>query len=178
MDEYLGVPDSHSASFRRFLRERFVDLVHPGQVHYLRGDAEEPIKECARYASLLRAEPIDLCCLGIGENGHVAFNDPAVADFEDPSTVKLVQLDEACRGQQVGEGHFPNLEAVPRYAFTLTVPALCSAGRMLCVVPERRKADAVRATLRDTPSTACPASILRRQPQATLFLDADSASLL
>ena len=120
----------------------------------------------------------DLCCLGIGENGHIAFNDPPVADFNDPHKVKLVKLDEGCRLQQVGEGHFPNLEAVPQYAFTLTIPMLCSAERMLCIVPERRKAPAVRAALKDPIGTACPASFLRTQPHCTLFLDAASASLL
>jgi glucosamine-6-phosphate deaminase len=120
----------------------------------------------------------DLCCLGIGENGHLAFNDPPVANFEDPLTVKLVQLDEPCRQQQVGEGYFPDIAAVPRYAFTLTIPALCSAKKMICVVPEKRKAGAVKKTLRGPISPACPASFLRRQGHCTLFLDADSASLL
>ena len=117
-----------------------------------------------------------LCCLGIGENGHVAFNDPPVADLNDPRLVKLVKLDEPCRRQQVGEGCFPTIESVPQYAFSLTVPALCAARKMVCVVPERRKAHAVRQTLRGPISTACPASILRRQPHATLFLDAESAA--
>jgi glucosamine-6-phosphate deaminase len=178
MDEYLGVGADHPASFRRFLRERVHARLPVREFHYLAGDAPEPLKEIARYTGLLRAAPLDLCCLGIGENGHVAFNDPPVADFDDPHDVKLVQLDEACRRQQVGEGCFPMLDAVPRYAYTLTVPALCRASRLVCVVPERRKAEAVRATLRDPVSTACPASMLRRQPHATLFLDADSASLL
>ncbi|MBK9139530.1 MAG: glucosamine-6-phosphate deaminase [Verrucomicrobia bacterium] len=178
MDEYLGVPDTHPASFRRFLRERVELRCHPRAFHYLRGDAPEPLKEVERYRALLAEAPIDLCCLGIGENGHVAFNDPPVADFNDPFTVKLVQLDEACRRQQVGEGCFPTLEAVPQYAYTLTIPALCAAAKMVCVVPERRKAAAVRATIQGPLSTACPASILRRKPHCTLFLDADSASLL
>ena len=131
-------------------------------------------RECDRYGGLLAAQPIDLCCLGIGENGHVAFNDPPVADFEDDRLMKLVKLDEACRRQQVGEGAFPSLGAVPEYAYTLTVPALCGARRMICVVPERRKAVAVRDTLTGPISTACPASVLRRQNHAVLFLDRDS----
>lgn len=178
MDEYLGVSDSHPASFRRFLRERVERRFRPKVFHYLAGDAPEPLKEIERYHELLTAAPIDLCCLGIGENGHVAFNDPPVADFNDPHLVKLVQLDEACRRQQVGEGCFPTLESVPQYAYTLTIRALCSAEKMICVVPEQRKAEAVRAAVRGPIATTCPASILRRKPHCTLMLDADSASLL
>ena len=178
IDEYLGIGDDHPASFRRFLRERVHARLPVHEFHYLAGDAPQPLQEIERYTRLLQAAPIDLCCLGIGENGHVAFNDPPVADFTDPHPVKLVQLDEACRRQQVGEGCFPTLEAVPRYAYTLSVPTLCRAAQMLCVVPEKRKAPAVRDTLRGPIATNCPASILRRQPHATLFLDADSASLL
>ena len=178
MDEYLGLPANHSASFRRYMRERVELKVKPKAFHYLEGDAMEPIKECDRYTALLSAQPIDLCCLGIGENGHIAFNDPPVADFKDPRQVKIVKLDMACRQQQVGEGHFPNLDAVPQYALTLTIPMLCSAGRMLCIAPEKRKAKAVREALEGPISAACPASFLRRQPQATLFLDGDSSALL
>ncbi len=178
MDEYLGLSADHPASFRRFLREHLAAKIRPRALHLIAGDAPEPLKEIARYTALLQEAPIDLCCLGIGENGHIAFNDPPVADFHDPHTLKLVALDEACRRQQVGEGCFPNLEAVPRYAYTLTVPTLCQAGRLVCVVPERRKARAVRDALRGPVSESCPASILRRQPHATLFLDAESASLL
>jgi glucosamine-6-phosphate deaminase len=178
MDEYLGISPEHPASFRRFMRERVAGRVQPRAFHFLEGDALEPIRECDRYATLLRQQPIDLCVLGIGENGHVAFNDPPVANFDDPLLVKIVKLDEACRQQQVGEGAFPNLESVPQYAFSLTIPALCSARKMLCVVPEKRKATAVKATLEGQVSVACPASILRRQPHATLLLDSDSASEL
>jgi len=178
MDEYLGVAEDHPASFRRFLREHLIDAVRPRTVHYIAGDALEPLEECERYTQLLRAEPIDLCCLGIGENGHIAFNDPPVANFTDPRGVKIVKLDHACRQQQVGEGCFPNLAAVPQYALTLTIPLLCSARTMLCIVPEKRKARAVKDALQGPIHTACPASFLRRQPHATLFLDADSASLL
>ncbi len=178
MDEYLGLPADHPASFRRYMKERIEARLKPRTFHYLEGDALEPVKECDRYARLLRAQPIDLCCLGIGENGHVAFNDPPVADFQDPLTVKLVKLDEACRRQQVGEGHFPGIEAVPQFAFTLTIPALCSAKKMICVVPEKRKAQAVKDALRGPVNTDCPASILRQQVHCVLFLDADSAALL
>lgn len=178
MDEYLGIPATHPASFRRYMRERVASLLQPRQFHYLEGDALEPIKECERYARLLQAQPIDLCCMGIGENGHLAFNDPPVADFEDSRPVKIVQLDEACRMQQVREGHFPGLSAVPQYALTLTIPTLCAAGEIVCICPEQRKAQAVKNALQGPVATACPASILRRQPRATLFLDADSSSLL
>jgi glucosamine-6-phosphate deaminase len=178
MDEYLGVTADHPASFRRFLRERLVEWVRPGACHYLAGEAPEAVAECERYTRLLREQPVDLCCLGIGENGHVAFNDPPVADFSDPQTVKVVALDEACRRQQVGEGAFPTLAAVPVRALTLTVPALCSARRMVCVVPERRKARAVRDALHGPVSADCPASVLRRQAHCTLFLDADAAAWL
>ncbi len=178
MDEYLGIPADHGASFQRYMRERVERRVSPRQFHYIRGDAWLPLDECARYAGLLAAQPIDLCCLGIGENGHLAFNDPPVANFDDPHKVKLVKLDVASRQQQVNEGHFPSLEAVPQYAFTLTIPQLCSAKRMFCIAPEKRKAKAVKAALAGPIDTACPASFLRRQPQATLFLDVDSASLL
>ncbi len=176
MDEYLGLSPAHPASFQRFIRERIEELFHPGKVHYLQGDSLEPIKECERYAGLLSAQPIDLCCLGIGENGHLAFNDPPVARFDDSLAVKIVRLDEGCRQQQAGEGHFPRIEAVPAYALTLTIPALCSARRMICIVPENRKARAVRESLTGPVSTACPGSFLRKQPHAKLLLDRDSAS--
>jgi len=175
MDEYLGIDAQHSASFRRFLREHVEERVKPRAFHYIAGETLQPLDECERYSRLLRAQPIDLCLLGIGENGHLAFNDPPVANFADPHLVKLVKLDDACRQQQVGEGHFPNLAAVPQYAFTLSIPALCAAKRMLCIVPERRKADAVKAALLGPIETACPASFLREQPHCTLFLDAESA---
>ena len=178
MDEYLGVGESHPASFRRFLREKVETVLQPKAFHYLRGEADDPIKECERYTGLLRAQPVDVCCLGIGENGHLAFNDPGVADFHDGRLVKLARLDEACRSQQVGEGAFETLEDVPQFAYTLTIPALCSARRMVCVVPEQRKAEAVRRTLQGPIAPSCPASILRRQAHATLYLDADSASRL
>lgn len=178
MDEYLGIDAGHKASFRRYLRERVQTLVQPKAFHFIEGDVDLPLDECARYESLLKAQPIDLCCLGIGENGHIAFNDPPVARFEEKHLVKLVKLDHSCKMQQVKEGHFPSLEAVPPYAFTLTIPALCSARKMVCIAPETRKAEAVRNTLRGPVSTDCPASFLRTQPQCTLLLDHDSAALL
>ena len=178
MDEYLGISANHTASFRRYMKEKVESRVSPKAFHYLIGDAAEPIQECERYSRLLGAQPIDLCCMGVGENGHIAFNDPPVANLNDPLRVKIVQLDHACRMQQVGEGHFPSLEAVPQYALTLTIPALCSARKIICICPETRKAKAVKAMLQGPVDSACPASALRHQPQATLFLDPDSAALL
>lgn len=113
MDEYLGMSMDHTASFRRYLKERVSDVVHPAAAHYLEGDAMEPLKAIRAYSDNLASAQVDLCCLGIGENGHLAFNDPAVADFEDPEPIKIVKLDEKCRQQQVGEGHFPDIKAVP-----------------------------------------------------------------
>ena len=178
MDEYVGLPDTHPASFRLWIKTRLADKVHPRIVHYIVGDAADAAEECRRYGRLLLESPIDLCLLGVGENGHIAFNDPHVADFHDPATIKLVELDERCRLQQVGEGHFASLEEVPREALTLTCPALMRSRHMICSVPERRKAEAVRNTLEGPVSPACPASLLRTHPQATLYLDTESASLL
>ena len=142
------------------------------------GDTGDAEAEARRYADLLRAHPLDLCCCGIGENGHLAFNDPPVADFDDPLDVKIVALDDASRRQQVAEGHFATVDDVPTHAITVTIPALLRAGRVLAIVPEMRKAAPVQAALEGPISTACPASFLRTQPHATLYLDADSASLL
>lgn len=178
MDEYLGLPATHKASFRKYMKERVESLVRPKAFHYLEGDCAQPLDEIERYTRLLRSQPIDLCCLGIGENGHIAFNDPPVARFDDPHWVKLVQLDDACKMQQVKEGHFASLETVPPYAFTLTIPALCAAKKMMCVAPETRKAQAVYDALRGPIATSCPASFLRKQPQCTLLLDTDSAAKL
>ncbi|MBW4686052.1 MAG: glucosamine-6-phosphate deaminase [Komarekiella atlantica HA4396-MV6] len=178
LDEYLGIAADHTASFRRYMRERVEKRVDPKKFHYLEGDTLQPVGECDRYTKLLQAQPIDLCCLGIGENGHLAFNDPSVANFQDPYCVKLVKLDTANRQQQVSTGYFPNLEAVPQYAFTLTIPMICAAKKILCLAPEKRKAHVVKEILQKSISTDYPASILRQQAQATLFLDVNSASLL
>ncbi|MBE9052998.1 glucosamine-6-phosphate deaminase [Nostocales cyanobacterium LEGE 11386] len=178
LDEYLGVTADHPASFRRYMRERVEKRVCPQQFHYIEGDALEPVAECDRYTKLLQAQPIDLCCLGVGENGHLAFNDPAVANFQDPYSVKLVKLDTANRQQQVNTGHFPNIDSVPQYAFTVTLPLICAAKKIICLAPETRKAQVVKEMLQGSISTNCPASILRQQLSATLFLDVNSASLL
>jgi glucosamine-6-phosphate deaminase len=169
MDEYVGVGPDHPAGFRRWIRKRIVDRVGPRAAHYLDGLAE-PAAECERYGELLRTHPLHLCCLGIGENGHL--------DFDDPLDVKVVELDGACRRQQVNEGHFPAVDAVPTHAVTVTVPALLRARKVIAVVPEARKAEPVRAALYGPQSTRCPASILRSRPQVTLHLDAGSAGAL
>lgn len=178
MDEYLGMKADHPASFRRFIHEKIVDHVRPHNFFELEGDAHDPEEECKRYGRILESHPATLCCLGIGENGHLAFNDPPAADFNDPQQVKIVELDPVCRMQQVGEGHFPTLETTPTHALTLTIPALLAAQHVLAIVPEKRKAEAVRNALVGPISTACPASILRKTSHARLFLDQDSASLL
>ena len=177
MDEYVGVGPDHPAGFQRWIRERIVEPARPRAAYYVEGlgDAEA---ECDRYAALLRSHPLDLCCLGIGENGHLAFNDPPVADFADPLDVKVVELDAASRMQQVHEGHFATLGAVPAHAITVTVPALLRAGRVLAVVPEARKAEPVRAALTGPIAPSCPASALRTVTRATIHLEPDSARLL
>jgi glucosamine-6-phosphate deaminase len=176
MDEYRGISGEHPASFRRYLRERVVDRVHPGGFYFIAGDASDPEAQCRRYAALLGEHPLDLCCLGIGENGHLAFNDPPVADFDDPLDVKVVALDEACRRQQVGEGHFATMADVPVEAITVTIPALLRAGRILANVPDARKRDPVRMALTGPVTAACPASILRTRDHVTLHLDRSSAA--
>ncbi|AFY34387.1 glucosamine-6-phosphate deaminase [Calothrix sp. PCC 7507] len=178
LDEYLGITQDHSASFRRYMQEHVAKRISPKDFHYIEGDALQPLLECDRYSKLLQAQPIDLCCLGVGENGHLAFNDPSVANFQDPYSVKLVKLDVMNRQQQVNTGHFPHLDSVPQYAFTVTIPLICSAKKILCLAPTTRKAKVVQQMLQGSISQEYPASILRQQPQATLFLDVNSGSLL
>lgn len=178
MDEYVGMPLTHPSSFRRWIRLLIEEKVHPGIINYMEGDAPDPDAEMERYSRLLRAEPIDLAFVGFGENGHIAFNDPHVADFDDPAEVKRVSPDDVSRRQQAGEGHFANPDLMPKEAFTMTCPALFRAGAWICSVPELRKARAVRCALEGPISTACPASIVRTHPNATVYLDRESASLL
>jgi len=177
MDEYAGMSETHPASFRRWIRERLVNQVYPARVHYLAGDAPEMEKEMERYSALL-AGPIDLAFVGFGENGHIAFNDPPVADFADSRLIKRVTLDQACRQQQFNEGHFPALEVVPTEAITLTCPALMRADTWICCVPDRRKAMAVQCALEGPVSTGCPASLVRTHQNSFVYLDRESASLL
>ncbi len=180
LDEYVGIAPDHPASFRHWIRTRFEEKVRPGSMHYIRGDAPDPDQEARRYSALLLADAIDLAFVGFGENGHIAFNDPPVADFADPLTVKRVALDPASRAQQVNEGHFPNLAAVPREALSVTCSGLMRAMYWVCSVPEARKAAAVRAALEDPIGPACPATMVRLRPRdrSFIFLDRESAALL
>ncbi|RUL87796.1 6-phosphogluconolactonase [Tautonia sociabilis] len=181
MDEYLGLDADHPASFRRYLHEHIFRLANlpPDRLRLIPGEqTDRPLKTCLDYEDLLRAEPPDVVCAGIGENGHLAFNDPPVADFLDPVLIKVVRLDHACRVQQVNDGCFPSLDDVPTHAYTLTVPALLSAPVVSVVVPGPRKADAVLATLNGPISESCPATALRRHEGAVLYLDRDSARLV
>jgi len=178
MDEYVGLPEDAPQRFGNFLRAHIFDLVRPGRVEYINGNAPDPEAECERYAKLLQERPIDIVCAGIGENGHMAFNDPHVADFEDPKVVKVVTLDEVCRQQQVHDGAFATIEEVPRQALTMTMPALMSARWITCVVPGPTKTEAVYRTLRGPISTACPATIMRRHDHAVLYLDQAAAAKL
>jgi glucosamine-6-phosphate deaminase len=178
MDEYVGLPVDHPASFRRYMREKLTDRVRLRQFHEINGNALEPQRTAAVYAEQLRAAAPQLCLLGIGENGHLAFNDPPVADFSDALDAKVVELDQVCREQQVAEGWFAGIEDVPESAITLTVPALMRVPRLIASVPGIRKAAIVRRALSEPISTACPATILRTHPGATVFLDEESASEL
>ncbi len=178
MDDYVGLSGTHPQSFRHYLHEHLLRQVKIGCFHPLPAEESDAIAVAARYTALLRAQPIDLICMGIGENGHIAFNDPPVADFDDPLLVKVVELDLACRQQQVNDGCFPTLAAVPRHAFTLTIPVFRQARRLSIQVPGPRKAAAVLATVEGPFTTACPASILRQHPAAILYLDSAAANLL
>ena len=177
MDEYIGLDPAHPASFPLFLRLHIVDYIKPKAFFPVPPSTlQNAEKICTDYDDLLRTYPADLCVLGIGENGHLAFNDPPFAFFRDPLWVKTVKLDDASRRQQVGEGHFQNIGEVPTHAITLTIPALLAARHVLALVPEGRKADAVHRSLNGPITEDCPGSILRKTPHAHLFLDTDSAA--
>ena len=178
MDEYIGLPADAPQGFGNFLREHLFESVRPGTVHYLNGQASDPDEECERYAALLEAHSVDIVCAGIGENGHLAFNDPPVADFADPLKVKVVELDEACRIQQVHDGCFADFGSVPTHALTMTIPALLSARCIRTVVPGPTKAQAITDTLTGPIGTHCPATALREHSDSILYIDRDSASLL
>ena len=177
MDEYIGLPLDAEQRFGTFLKERIFGRVPFKSVHYINGQAQ-PEKECDRYSLLLKQYPVDIVCLGIGENGHIAFNDPHVAKFDDPELVKVVALDEKCRMQQVHDGCFRSIELVPTQAISLTIPALVAAKYVFCIVPASTKAQAVYDTIYGEISESCPASILRTKANAVLYLDSDSAALL
>ena len=178
MDEYVGLPESSEQSFRVYLRRGFLDHVETARFHPIRGEASSPAAEASRYASLLAAGLIDVVALGIGENGHVAFNDPPVADFSDPVLAKVVELDEMCRQQQVNDGCFSDIGLVPRSAITITLPVFAGAGNLCAVVPGPRKAKAVRDAVLGPIGPTCPATVLRTHPRSELFLDLEAAALL
>ncbi|PAV31677.1 glucosamine-6-phosphate deaminase [Virgibacillus profundi] len=173
MDEYIGLKPKSEQSFSKFLCDRLFDGVEPGKIHLING-LNNAANECQVYSELLNEAPIDIVCLGIGENGHIAFNDPPVADFNDPEKIKMVMLDEVSRQQQVNDEVFPHLDDVPTHALTLTIPALMSGSHLYCIVPGLTKREAVRKTLTGLISEIIPASILRRHPDCTLYLDKDS----
>ena len=178
MDEYIGLDKDAPQGFGNFLKEHIFGLVPFKSVHYIDITATNPEKEADRYGKLLDENPTDIVVMGIGENGHIAFNDPPVADFSDKALIKPVKLDEICRNQQVNDGCFAKLSDVPEYALTLTVPQLMSAPHLFCIVPAKTKAYAVKETLTGKIDEHCPASILRLQSDAHLYLDPDSASML
>jgi glucosamine-6-phosphate deaminase len=175
MDEYIGLDKSHPGLFGNFLKDRLFDKVPFNKVHYLNGNAEDPNAECRRYSDLLNEYPADIVCMGIGENAHLAFNDPHVADFKDPLLVKTVDLDKVSRRQQVNDGCFAAIDEVPVSAITLTVPALLRANAVYCIVPGINKAKAVYHTLYAEVSEQYPSTSLRKHPHATLYLDKESA---
>jgi glucosamine-6-phosphate deaminase len=178
MDEYLGMPDQHPASFRRYLRENVTSKAPIREFHGIDGMAADPEKTCCDYAALLLSNTPLLCLLGVGENGHLAFNDPAEADFDDPQDVKIVSLDQVCRQQQASEGWFSSAAEVPSRAITLTIPTLFRVPELILSVPGPRKAHIVKRTLTEEISTRCPATILRRHPNTTVYLDGESAAEL
>ena len=177
LDEYVGMPETHPASFRRYLKERIADRVHPGAFHYIQGEAADPEAEARRVGAILARHPIDVAFVGIGENGHLAFNDPP-ADFQAREPYLVLELDEACRRQQLGEGWFQALEDVPRRALSMSISQILKSAEILCIVPDTRKAQAVRDCLEGDVSPRHPASVLQEHPRTTVFLDEPAASLL
>lgn len=178
MDEYVGLTAAHPASFRSYLQKNLLAKVSVARFHPIAGEASDAAGECARYAALIEEAPIDLICLGIGENGHLAFNDPPVADFGDAVSAKVVELDSACREQQVHDGCFPRIEDVPRHAITLTLPVFLRARHLSVVVPGERKAEAVQRSVQGPITTECPGSLLQTREDVTLFVDQASAARL
>jgi len=178
LDEYIGLEADHPASFRKFLKERFVDKV-PGlkAVHFVNGDADNPEQECQRLGAIIATHPIDVAMVGIGENGHLAFNDPP-ADFETEEAFIVVELDERCRKQQLGEGWFQTLEQVPKRAISMSIRQIMKSACIIVSVPDRRKAEAVKNALQGQVTPMCPASILQRHKNCKIFMDEEAASLL
>jgi glucosamine-6-phosphate deaminase len=178
LDEYIGLDDKHVASFRRYLRENLTQRVPMEEFFEIDGNSSDPDRIRREYVQNLRAADPQLCLLGIGENGHLAFNDPAEADFDDPDEMKVVTLDAECRQQQLAEGWFKRFEDIPEQALTLTIPTILKVRKLIVSIPGHRKAQSVRRTLVEPISTACPATILRSHPDVTLYLDQESAAEL
>jgi glucosamine-6-phosphate deaminase len=178
MDEYIGLDKDAPQGFGKFLKDHIFGLVPFKSVNYIDITALDPEMEAERYGKLLDENPTDIVVMGIGENGHIAFNDPPVADFQDKKTVKTVKLDEICRQQQVNDGCFSSLDKVPTHAITLTVPTLVRALYLFCIVPASTKARAVYETLNGSIDEHCPASVLRTHDNAKLYLDNESARLV
>lgn len=178
MDEYIGLAENHPASFRRYLREHLSGRVMMREFFEIDGNAEDLDSFCQEYIRLLNSADPQLCLLGIGENGHLAFNDPSEAKFDDPEAMKVVNLDDVCRQQQVAEGWFKTLQDVPEQALTLTIPTLFRIPKLICSVPGSRKAAVVRRTLEEPITTNCPSTVLRKHPDVTIYLDTDSAAEL
>lgn len=178
MDEYIGLSDDAPQRFGNFLKENIFSKIPLKAIYYINGNVEDPEAECERYTALLKENPIDIACMGIGENGHIAFNDPHVAFFDDEKWVKVVDLDMQCRTQQVNDGCFASIDEVPTHALTLTIPALVAAEYAYCIVPAPTKANAVRDTVEGPITEDCPATILRRHDRAILYTDPDSAEYI
>ena len=177
LDEYVGLPETHPASFIRYLKERLINKVHPGNVYLIRGDAKSPELECERLGKIIIQKEIDVAFVGIGENGHLAFNDPP-ADFDTEKPYLVVNLDDACRKQQLGEGWFKSFDEVPKKAISMSIHQIMKSKNIICTVPDKRKAKAVKNCLEEEISPLYPASILRKHPQVYFYLDKNSASLI
>lgn len=177
LDEYVGLPEAHPASFRRYLKERIVSRIQPRAFHLINGEAEDVYEECRRVGQLITQQRIDVAFVGIGENGHLAFNDPP-ADFETIEPYIVVDLDEVCRQQQVGEGWFKSIDEVPTQAISMSIKQIMNSREILCIVPEKRKAEAVRATVKLPVDPMRPASILQQHESVTLYLDRESSAML
>ena len=178
LDEYIGLPENHPAGFRKYLQERFVDKVgEMKSIHFVNGDAADPVQECERLGEIIKKHPIDVAFIGIGENGHVAFNDPP-ADFDTEEAFIVVELDDACRRQQLGEGWFSDLSEVPEKAISMSIKQILKSKKIIVSVPDKRKAQAVKDTFECDIDPNKPSTILRTHSDCALFLDKDSASML
>ncbi len=177
LDEYIGIPETHPASFRKYLHDRLVEIVQPATVHFINGEAQDSQAECDRLNEIISDLMIDVAFVGIGENGHLAFNDPP-ADFETEDPYIVVELDESCRLQQVGEGWFNGLDDVPTHAISMSIKQIMKSEKIICTVPDKRKAEAVRACLQGDITPMHPASILQKHKDCTIYLDSGSSSLL